>query len=109
MKSNFFFRKKQAMKTLLFLATVLVANFSIAQEIKIKKIKEHVKGVSKTKREYLVLDIDKEIKQGYYKEFYKKDLVVSGTYKLDKKEGDWVYKDPEGNYIQKGSYHNGKK
>ncbi|NIJ44417.1 antitoxin component YwqK of YwqJK toxin-antitoxin module [Wenyingzhuangia heitensis] len=97
------------MKILYFLATILVAISSSAQKIKTKEIKERLSGVSKTKREYSVLHSDKTIKHGFYKEYYKKTAVVSGEYKLNKKEGTWIYKDPEENYLQKGAFNNGKK
>lgn len=93
----------------------LVMNFSIAQNVKIKVVKEKLKGVSNTKREYQVIDngIDPKhgysLKHGYYKEFFKRDVVVSGRYKHDQKEGEWIYKDPEENYLQKGTFHEGKK
>jgi len=87
-----------------FLFTVLVTG----QELKTKRIKEKVKGVKKTTKEYSVLRDDFNVKHGSYKEFFKKKLVVSGTYKNGKKEGEWVYKSPKETYSQSVFFENNK-
>lgn len=103
------------MRIIVLFMMCFVMNLSVAQNFRIKIVKEKLEGVSKTKREYQVIDngINAQrgyfVKHGYYKEIFKKDVVVSGSYKHDQKEGVWVYKDPEENYLQKGSFHQGKK
>ncbi len=88
-----------------FLFTVLVTG----QELKTKRIKEKVVIAKSTKKEYSVLKKNKSIKHGAYKEFYKKNVVVSGNYEQGLKIGEWIYKDPKGDYLQKGEFVKGKK
>jgi len=87
-----------------FLFTVLVTG----QELKTKRIKEKVAAFPKTKRIYEVLKNDENLRHGIYQEFYKKTLVVDGTYHKGLKHGSWVYTDPTGAYLQRGSFKNGK-
>ncbi|NJB83158.1 toxin-antitoxin system YwqK family antitoxin [Wenyingzhuangia aestuarii] len=81
---------------------------SIAQELKTKKIKEKVSTVKHTKKIFYVLEDNNEIRHGAYEEFVDGEIVVSGNYKLGEKDGNWIYKDPKGKYLQKGSFDKGK-
>ena len=62
---------------------------------------------------YHVLKNNNDIKQGPYHRYdnlrKKKNLLISGHYHDNLKEGKWEYFDKEGNLIQSGYYSNGSK
>ncbi len=91
-----------------FLIFSLITTVLLGQDLKTKKVKEKLVSRSKTTRVYHVLKDNEEIRHGAYNEFCKKELVVSGHYKLGQKDGVWMYKGLTGEYFQKGTFKEGK-
>jgi len=98
-------------KILLFTTLLFVGNSftSFSQEVSTKKITKRVKGLKNTIQEYSVIKSGKNVKHGAYKEFYKKELVVDGSYKNGKKDGFWTYRSPDDSYVQKGVFKEGER
>ncbi|MGY6650005.1 hypothetical protein [Wenyingzhuangia sp. IMCC45574] len=96
------------MKPITILFTFFFSVAILGQDLAVKRIVEYPDVYKKTKKVYTVLEKHDRTRHGDYKEYYKRDLVVSGVYEYGQKTGSWIYKDPEGDYLQKGSFKKGK-
>lgn len=94
---------KLSLTPLLILLFIAIKSFS-------QETKEIVKrSGDKEKKVYTVLKENKTIKHGLYKQYYYDNLVVSGFYKMDKKDSVWERYTSKGSVLSKRIYSDGKK
>ncbi|MDO6738344.1 hypothetical protein [Wenyingzhuangia sp. 2_MG-2023] len=94
-------------KNVLFALTFIGLSCSYGQELNVKKVKEKVVVAKNIKKVYYVLKYNTDKRHGSYEEFLGKKKVVSGSYDLGLKDGDWLYTDGTGKYLQKGRFNKG--
>jgi hypothetical protein len=93
-------------KLLLFIAFIICCRDAISQQIVERKNK--ITG-NVTERYQTVITGDKQIRQGIYRAFYSKKLILAtGKYLDDKKTGIWHYFDRNGKLMQNYDYDNNR-
>ncbi len=102
------------MKLLIQLSIVLIPLFSQSQQT--RKVTKILDELNKEKEVYYVLSSDTSVKHGSYKQIkYKKDVLISGYYKMGAKDSLWSEFDWWGTKNGRckmrcsGNYSNGKK
>jgi TonB family protein len=94
---------KLSLTPLLILLFIAIKTFS-------QQTKEIVKrSGDKEKKVFTVLKENKAIKHGLYKQYYNDILIVTGFYKMDKKDSLWEGYTSKGSVLSKRSYADGKK
>lgn len=90
------------------LVLLFIALKSISQETKEIVEKSGTKW-NKEKKVYSVLIDNNTVKQGAYQHYYNDKLVVSGFYKMDKKDSVWQRNTSRGVMVSKKMYAEGKR
>jgi len=92
---------KLSLSPLLILLFIAIKSFS--QQTK-EVVERSGSKYNKEKKVYNVLKENKTVKHGPYQQYYNDILIVSGFYKLDKKDSLWQRNDYRGAVVSKKTY-----